>query len=240
MAQFDLKHATIRIKDGYAGPGGTPLVNNVAGYAIGATTMIVNGYVGAVAIGDLFTLVGHDGPYKITAHSETTSNTTSITFTPALTDAVVDDAVIAMQPHELEVNIGEGTLTYSEKRKIKYVLNRGRLDTVRQEDEEPVDVRIDFMWEFIRAVSGSGTPTVEDALKNRGEAATWISSSADPCEPFALDIEVEYIPPCTGEYREIITLNDYRYESLDHDTKAGTLSTSGKCNITEATVVRAA
>lgn len=140
--------------------------------------------------------------------------------------------------NNITVKLGDGNLTYSEKRNFKYVKDRGLLDTVRQEDEEPVEVKIDATWEFIKADSGD-PPTIEDALKKRGEAAAWVSTSTDPCEPYAVDIEITYDPPCSGIDDETITLPDFRYETFEHDLKGGTFSISGKCNVVEATVVRA-
>src|SRR6266576_3971774 len=90
--------------------------------------------------------------------------------------------------HSITVTLGTGNLTYEEKRNIEYVKDRGLLDTVREGDEEPVDVRLDATWENLTGVGGA--PTVEDAMKRRGPAATWTSTSADPCEPFAVDIEI--------------------------------------------------
>lgn len=239
MAQFDLKNATFKIKDGYSGPGGSPAVNLMAGYMAGAVTMTVDGFVGAVANGDTFTVVGSDATHTITAHTETATNTTSITFSPGLTGAVVDDAIITVLPHELEILIGEGNCSYNEKINRVYVKNRGRLSKVRNGDEEPVEVKFDFIWEHIKASVGK-PPTVEDVLKKRGVASTWVSTSADPCEPYAVDIVIEYTPPCEAETMETITLLDFRHEELDHNAKEGTISCSGKCNVTEPTVVRAA
>lgn len=242
MAQIDLKYANIYIRDGYAATDSTGSVNNALGYAAGATTMTVDGLTGAVVTGDTFILDGDATRtrHSITSHTETLGNTTSITFTPGLTSAVVDNDTFTIQPHEISVKIGEGNLTYEETRKMQYVLDRGVLDTVREGDQEPVSVKMDFTWEFLRAVSGSGTPTVEEALKKTGEALSWESSSTDACEPYAVDIQVEYIPPCGGDGYETILLQDFRWESLNHDMKAGTVSVSGKCNITQATVVRTA
>lgn len=150
------------------------------------------------------------------------------------------DGGVGSAQQSLEIKIGEGTLTYDETRNMEYTLDRGLLDTVREGDEAPMDVRFDFTWEFLKAVSttGAGTPTVEDALKQRGEAAGWVSSSADPCEPYCVDVEIDYVPPCGGELSEIITLPDFRYESLAHDISAGTVSVTGKCNATQAAIVR--
>ena len=143
-------------------------------------------------------------------------------------------------PNELEIKIGEGNLTWTETKNREYTLDKGKLDTVRDGDEVPVDITMDFTWECLKAQSGN-PPTPEDALKKRGEAASWVSSSSDPCEPYAIDIEVLVDPDCNdGSYNEKIIFADFRYETLDHDSKAGTISCSGKCNITEPTVTRIA
>lgn len=240
MAQFDLKQANIYILDGYSGPGGTPLVNNVAGYT-NQSTMLIDGVTGALKVGDRFTVVGDTVVgliHTITAHTETSTNTTSITFTPALAGTIADDAVITIKPHKLYMKIGEGTLTYDEKRNIMYVKDRGKLDTTRKGDEEPMDVKMDFTWEFLSSESGATTVTIEEAIKGTGNAATlgWVSSdSGDPCAPYAVDIYIEYDPPCTSEDNELIVLSDFRWESMGHDAKAGQVSVGGKCNVQEAT-----
>lgn len=141
--------------------------------------------------------------------------------------------------NELEVKIGEGNLTFTEARNIEYTLNRGLLDEVREGDQVPVDVSMDFIWEYLKGSTGSGTPTVEDALKKRGEAADWVSSDSDACRPYAVDIEIIYSPsPVACGDMETILLQDFRYESLDHDLRGGSVAASGKCNITDATVTR--
>ena len=180
MAQIDLKNCRIYIKDGYAGPGGTPLVNNMSGYMAAAVTMIVNGFVGAVADYDRFTVTGSTAIHVITDHTETTGNTTSITFTPALTGTVADDAAITMLPHQVEVTLGEGNLSYTEKRAMEYKLNRGLLNSVRKADEEPVDVSMDFQGDEVTAVTDD-PPTPVEAIKKIGAAAAWVSAGADAC-----------------------------------------------------------
>lgn len=234
MAAIDLRNATIKVKDGY-GPSGF-LVNNGGGYAMGATTMAIDGNTtDQLHKFDQFTVVGSSAVHTITNTPALPS--VSITFTPALTGSVLDNAVITILPHELEVKLGEGNLTYSEKRNMEYVLDRGELDTVKEGDDVPVDVKMDFTWEFLRASAGD-PPTFEDALKRRGEAAHWASSSSDPCEPYAVDIIVLYVPPCGGEDDETITLVDFRWEALDHDLKQAQVSVTGKSNVKEAQVVR--
>jgi hypothetical protein len=142
-------------------------------------------------------------------------------------------------PLEITINIGEGTLSYSEKRNLNYRKNRGVLDDVVLGDEEPVDVQIDAIWEYIRADTGD-SPSIEDAVKKKNEAISWISSDSNLCRPYAVDIEIVLTPVCAADKIETITLSDFRYEEINHNANDGTLSLTGKCNITEAVVARTA
>ena len=141
-------------------------------------------------------------------------------------------------PLQLTLKIGEGNLTWTEKQPRKYVKDRGVLDTVVDDDQEGVDLRFDLIWEFLRASSGSGTPTPHDALKKRGEASAFVSTDSDACAPYAVDIEVTHVPPCAGVQTETVLFSDFRFETLEQDLRNGTLSVSGMCNITEPTVTR--
>jgi len=236
MAQIDFKNATVTIGDGYAynGPTGFQLA---ASAMSGATTATLDTGVGILQVGDQFTVTGSTAVHTIASHTESMGNTTGITFTPALTGNVADNAVLAFEAHAVVITVGEGTLTYTEKRNMNYVKNRGILDTVREGDEEPMDVKFDFTWEFLKTGTAEAV-TIEDALKKRGGAALWESSSADPCEPYAVKITILYTPPCSNAEDERIELIDFRWEQMDHDLKAGTVAVTGKCNVKEATVTR--
>ncbi len=224
--------------------GAAPPSVSTAGllYAIGTVTMLVTGFAGAVVTGDSFTVAGDPSTgfktvYKISAHSETLGNTTSVTFGPALDKAADDQVALTIQPHSIAVKIGEGNLTYSEKRKIKYVTDRGLLDTVRLDDQEPVEVKLDFTWSFLRGDT-SDPVTPEEAIKQTGNASAWVSSAADKCEPYSVDLVLTNIPPCAGVKAEVITLPYFRYEDLGHDPKTAQLAVTGKCNVIAALVAR--
>lgn len=236
-AQIDLKNARFYIRDGGNNDVKTGAVNNGAGYAIAATVLMVDGFTGAVETGGTFTIGANT--YTITAHSETSSNTTGITIAaPGLIAAVADNAVITAygKQESIEIVIGTGNMTFDETRNMEYTLNRGILDDVREGDQVPVDVSFQFTWDYIK---GTGlVPSVSDALKKEGAASTWESSDTDSCKPYAVDLTVVYTPTCAGGVIETITLPDFRYEKLSFDPKAGSVSVSGKCNVTRATVVR--
>lgn len=144
-------------------------------------------------------------------------------------------------PNELEVRIGEGNLTYTEAKNMEYKLNRGKLDEVREGDEVPVAVSFDFVWDYIKGSSDSGAvATIEDALKKKNNASTWLSSDSDQCRPYAVDLVILYTPDCSTGDKEEIVLSDFRFESLAHDLGAGTIACSGNCNVTEAETTREA
>lgn len=237
MAVFDLKDAAMYIRDGFADTGA---VNNASGYTAGATTMLVDGIVGQIYKWSRFTVAGDTVVHTVTATVETSSNTTSLTFTPALGDAVVDNAVITFLPNQIELVLGEGNLSYTEKKPREYKKNKGRLYSTRNGDEEPVEVSLSCYWEFLKSsVADGDIITFEEALKKTGQAANWVTSdSADPCAPYSVDIIIIYTPPCTDKDNEVITLSKFRYEELAHSAKDGTIEVKGMCNITAPTIVR--
>lgn len=187
-----------------------------------------------------FTIAGETGTpvHTVTAHSGGPP-TTSLTFTPALASSVANDAAITFLPAQIEIKIGNGNLTWSEKREFDYVRDRGDLDTVRRGDEQPVEVKIDLLYEFYTNGSGGAwLPSPIDFLKRANEAANLASSSGDPCEPFAIDVKVIYDPPCGSETNENYTFPDFRYESLEFNLRDATISVTGKCNAVEPSVSR--
>jgi len=143
----------------------------------------------------------------------------------------------SMPYNEIEIKIGEGNFTYTENYEREYNLDRGRLDEVRNGDEQPMDVVFDFVWDYIEGTTGTGcVPTVEDALKRRGCAADWISTDDDQCAPYAVDIVIDNNPDCVTDVqdsREILTFPDFRVDTLAHDADAGSVSATGRCNAIE-------
>ena len=257
---IDLKRATIKIKDGSIGSlvsvaGGAsewtqgtlstdewfytgastptkPAVVIVAGIDITGQ----EGTVGALTVGQWGW--GDEG-------SEHGSDTLRVYLEgspdPDLYSADYIEIALTQTPNEIEVKIGEGNLSYTRAKTVEYILDRGNLDDVREGDQVPLDVSLDFQWEYISALSGSGIPTIEEAVSKEGEASDWTSVDSDACRPYAVDIEITYLPtPSTCGDKEIITLPEFRWESLDHDLRAATIAVSGKCNKVVPTAVRTA
>lgn len=147
-------------------------------------------------------------------------------------------------PVELTVKVGEGNFTYSEKLEREYILDRGTLDSVRNGDEQPMDVSMDFTWDYIAGTGTTGNGTVEDFLKRANGFSANTSTDTATCSTYAIDIRIIHIPECDpGEaslYCEVIDLSDFRYEELSHDVSAGSISCTGRCNTTSATPTRVA
>ncbi len=141
---------------------------------------------------------------------------------------------LANGARSFSVKVAEGVLSYTEHKDRKYTLDRGKLGTVMNADEKPMDVKIDGIWEFL---TDDSVGTFEDALKQRNYSSNWLSTDPDQCQPYCVDIEVAYDPACSVK-REFITLQLFRYEDIDHRFKEGILGVSGKCNVQEASLLR--
>lgn len=235
----DLKNMDVFFEDGTSKTGA---VNLMAGYSIGASSIVVNGFTGIIPAGARISLDGDDR-YEVVSTIETSGNTTTVVISPALVAAIADDDIVIVYGVFLRIKVGDGTITWSEKKPREFKMDRGTLDQVRNADETPMEVSVQLMYEELTASNPStDPPTPEDALKQRGAAADWISTNTDdPCAPYCINIRLRHVPPnCTAEDIEQVVLPMFYYESLDHDPKAGTIACAGKCNVTEALVTRIA
>lgn len=185
---------------------------------------------------------GGSEAFTTTTEGEFIDQVTNVTFTPEWgTPTPADDDSITWLPIEVEVKIGDGNLTYTENKEYEYELDRGNLDTVKLGDDQPMDITIDFVYEFVS--TGTGEPiTVVDALKGIRGGAEFTSSSSDLCEPYAVDIEVDHNPgACVGLVEKEVTLfPDFRHDTLEFDLDEATISTTGRCNATEPVITRIA
>lgn len=242
MAKIELRNANIYLRDGLSG---TAAIDSTAPVA-GATTLTykegdVNTATPAlVPTGARFTIAGETAADTI--HTVTASDATTMTFTPALgAGTYAADGVITIMSRQIEIKVGDGNITWTESKNYDYELDRGDLDTVKEGDEAPVQVNLAFIYDFVRTGTSENV-TPSDALKGVGGASDWVTSSADTCEPYAVDLVIEHVPPCTalGIETEIVTFPDFRHDSLQYDLQAAAISVTGRANCTEPTVERQA
>ena len=177
--------------------------------------------------------------YTVTARDPADAGpTTTITFTPALTVNVpANAATITFESQRVSVTIGEGNLNYTEGQEMEYIRDRGVLDTVREGEDVPVEVTMDFSYTFV-TTGTSETITPVDALKGIGGASEWVTSASDLCEPYAVDVEIARELSCGSTENETTLLLDYRWESLEYSLRDATISGTGKCNVTDASQSR--
>ena len=245
MARIELRNVTIWIQDGLS--GSAALTNNSSS---GDTTINVGSVVlntddtDLVPVGARLYLAGEttNTVHTVTARDPaSTSPTTCVTITPALGAGTYNSAnttnAITFLPQRVEVKIGEGNLTWSEKKEYTYLTDRGNLDTVKEGNDQPVEMSLEFVYDYVKTTSGQDITPV-DALKQVGEASEWVTSATDQCEPYAVDIRALNCVPCGTEKDEDVLFIDFRYESLDFDMSAATIAVNGKCNVTEPRITR--
>ena len=241
----DVKTALVAMDDGYTTDDWA--VTGVAGAWVVEFKGALGAAPRALLVGDGAGLTGGAGLVNTVTVATTVAGavaassavTTAITFSPALgAGSYSTDADITFLPQQLEVKIGEGNITYTEHNEYNYLLDRDNLDTVKEGKEVPMDVKWDSVYEHI-ATGTSENISPMDALKGIGAASEWVSYAADPCEPYAVAIEVEHVPPCGTSQGETTLFPDFRSEQREVNFKDATISVTGKCNVTEPIVTRA-
>jgi hypothetical protein len=144
------------------------------------------------------------------------------------------------EPNSIEITIGDGNMTWSEKSPVEFKKNRGILDEVRLADEEPMDVSFEFTFDFIKG-DGTGTPTVGDALKRIGDASAWKNASLVACRPNCVNLAVTNNPEnCAGTDDEVTEIHEFYNETLDPDPSGGQVSAAGRANRKVAESIRLA
>jgi len=195
---------------------------------------------GTLLVADDALLTGGEASATVALVAAVGTVTCQLTFSPALSDAdgiPANDAVITFLPQQIEIKVGDGNVTYTENRTYEYMLDRGDLDTVREGDQVPLDVRLECTYEHITTGTSEEISPL-DALKGIGGASGWVTSSSDQCEPYAIDIKIEHDPPCGVVQTEITLFPDFRADSKEVNLKDATISLTGKCNVIEPAVSR--
>lgn len=245
MARIELRDVTVYIQDGLSGTAVLSSNGTANDTTINIGTVVLNtDDTDLVPIGARLYL---DGETTNTVHSVTardpasTSPTTCVTITPALGAGSYNSGnsenAVTFINQRIAIDVGEGNVTFTEAKEYEYLRDRGDLDTVREGDEQPIEVSMEFVYEYVRASSGQDVTPI-DAIKRINGAAEWVSSATDACEPFAVDILLKHCVPCGTDEDEDLLLPDFRWESLDYDLQAATIAVSGRCNVSSATVTR--
>jgi hypothetical protein len=245
MARIEMRDVTIYVQDGLSGTGNLSVNGTANDTELEIDTLVLNTTTtNLVPVGARLTVNGEtaDTVHTVTARVPTDSGpTTNITITPALGEGSYNsenaEGAITFINQRIEIKIGEGNLTWTEAKEYEYLRERGNLDTVKEGDEQPVEMSLEFVYEYIKTQSGQ-TITPVDALKQAGEASEWVSASSDLCEPYCVDILAKHCVPCGTDQDEDVLFADFRYESLDFDMGEATIAVSGRCNVSETIAAR--
>ncbi len=213
-----------------------------SGTSLGLQSLVLNSTnTDLVPVGARFTIATETGTpiHTVTARDNNPADalTLRVNSTPALVSAVADTDAITWLSQRITIKIGEGDLSWTEAREIIYDRDRDLLDTTRLGEEQPVEVDLAFVFDFVTTESGQAITPV-DALKRTGEATEWVSSAADLCEPYSIDFFVVHCVPCGTEQDQDFTFQDFRYESLEYSIQDATISVSGSCNVSSILTTR--
>jgi hypothetical protein len=245
MARIEMRDVTIYIADGLAGTGNLSANGTANDTELEVDTLVLNTTTtNLVPVGARLTVNGETANtiHTVTARVPTSNGpTTNITISPALGAGTYNsgnaEGSITFISQRVEINVGEGNLTWTEAKEYEYLRNRGDLDTVKEADEQPVEMSMEFVYDYIKTQSGQSITPV-DALKQQGEASEWVSSATDLCEPYAVDVIAKHCVPCGTDEDEDVVFTDFRYESLDFDVGEATIAVGGRCNVSEPTITR--
>jgi len=245
MARIEMRDVTIYFQDGLAGTAKLTANGSQNDTTININTVVLNTTTTClVPVGARLYLANETANtiHTVTARDPSTNSpTTCVTITPALGAGSYNSGnsenAVTFINQRIEIQIGEGNLTWTEAKEYEYLRERGDLDTVKEADEQPVEMSLEFVYEYIKTQTGC-TITPVDAVKRTGSASEWVSSSSDLCEPYAIDVLAKHCVPCGTDEDEDVLFTDFRYESLDFDMGEATIAVSGRCNVSAPTVTR--
>jgi hypothetical protein len=245
MARIEMRDVTIYVQDGLAGTANLSANSANAAATLNLDTIVLNTTTtNLVPVGARLYVAGEttNTIHTVTARVPTSNGpTTCVTITPVMGPGTYNsgnaEGAVTFIYQRIEIKIGEGNLTWSETKEYEYLRDRGNLDTVKEGDEQPVEMSLEFVYDYIKTQSGQDITPV-DAIKNIGEASEWVSTAADLCEPYCVDILAKHCVPCGTDEDEDVMFTDFRWESLDFDMGEATIAVSGRCNVSSPTVTR--
>lgn len=220
------------------GVGNISVVENTDVYTITFQGTLANISTNTLTV-DGSSLTASNSHVLTTTQDGTT--TWEVTFTPAIATGAVpaDDDAITWLPQRIAAKIGEGNLEHTENDDPQIDTDRGILDGVRLGVDQPMEVSMSFVYNWLRASSGDPI-TLYEALKQKGDASTWVTTADDPCEPYCVDLFAFDRPPCGSEQAEAIFFRKFYKQSLGASVEAAQVSLSGICNSLEPEIFRVA
>lgn len=145
-------------------------------------------------------------------------------------------------PLEITIPVMEGDFSWTETDEARTVMNRGTLHSFANPLEEPMTVSFTVKFCEYRGNTNTNVPSPVDALKQRGEAAAWVSTTG--CGPYTTDLEftITKPSPCTdaNEQSEVLDFPQFHADTItfEEGEDFNTITVEGKCLATKPTSTR--
>ena len=139
-------------------------------------------------------------------------------------------------PNVLQIPIMDGNLAWTFHNPTVTVLNRGKLYNRRTGNDKEVDASFEFTFsQYAYASGGSGTPSVRDALTQKGGASAWVSTDIS-CDVYATNLVFEIADPTNPTMSEQIVLPYFCVDSIAFkEGDPDKCTVTGKCFATDVT-----
>jgi len=121
-------------------------------------------------------------------------------------------------PKVLEIAPMKGDLKFDEHSKTQIVMNRGRLDSRIEGDQEPINItfQVQFaQWSYANAgvgVSPRDAIHGPEAPPATNSAQAWVS--VNPCGPYAVDLFFDIANPCDPGKAEHLVFRNFHADSI--------------------------
>ncbi len=162
MARIEMRDTTIYIQDGLVGTGNLSANGTLNDAELEIDTVVLNtATTNLVPVGARLYLPSEtvNTVHTVTARVPTSAGpTTNITITPILGEGGTSntyntgnaEGALTFINQRIEVKIGEGNRTWTEEKEYEYLRERGDLDTVKEGDEQPVEMSMEFVYEYVK------------------------------------------------------------------------------------------
>lgn len=120
-------------------------INNGAGYSEGDTTIVVDGFdddANPIRVGDIFSIAGTATNYTVTGTVQTTSDTTSISFSPGLDEDKADGDVVTFIGSQSAIAMVPSGLAFAARAYAQLPANTGVSQSIVNVQGLPVRISV--------------------------------------------------------------------------------------------------
>lgn len=152
------------------------------------------------------------------------------------------DAVITIEDgttptaQSVTVKLADGDISWEESRELMVHKDRGNLDSVEVDEDNPIQVTLNMAWEYF---IGDAVDTPYEAIKGTTDTE-WVSTDSNSCSTKACNIKIVFTPGCSDQKIETIILSKFHYQRISPSGSQKQISVTGICNVSAPTITRTA